>query len=60
MAKIRHEENETLIGAIAPPVWEDDRVIYIALNATDDEAYLIENGEKFIDLLQQCIEINIR
>jgi hypothetical protein len=56
MAETRHEKIQTLIGVLVPAAWEDDRVIYVALNATDDKAYLIENGEKFIDLLQQCIE----
>jgi hypothetical protein len=56
MAKKRHEESETLIGVVTPVGWEEDRVSEIALSATDDEEYYIENGEKFINLLQQCIE----
>jgi len=49
--------NETLVGIVTPIQWdEDDQVTAVALSATDDEEYLIENGEKFIDLVQQCIE----
>lgn len=56
MAKKRHEHVETLIGVITPVAWEYDRVTDVALSATDDESYHIENGDKFIGLLQQCIE----
>ena len=56
MAKKTHEQNETLIGVITPIAWDDDRVSEVALCATDDEEYRIENGAKFIDHLQQCIE----
>ncbi len=47
---------ETLTGVITPVKWEDDRVSEVALFATDDEAYHIENGEKFLDMMQQYIE----
>jgi hypothetical protein len=56
MAKKRNEKIETLIGVITPVAWDDDRVTGVALSATDDEAYRIENGDKFIGLLQECIE----
>ena len=49
--------NETLVGIITPVEWDvDDRITAVALSATDDEAYLIENGDKFIDLVQKCIQ----
>jgi hypothetical protein len=49
--------NETLKGIVTPIQWdEDDQVSAVALFATDDEEYLIENGEKFVDLIQKSIE----
>jgi hypothetical protein len=58
MHKIKSPQNsETLVGIVTPIQWgEDDQVTAVALSATDDEAYLIENGEKFIGLVQKCIE----
>ena len=56
MAKKCHDEIDTLTGVITPAAWKDDRVIDVELSATDDESYLIENGEEFIGLLQRCIE----
>ena len=50
------QANEILTGIITPVKWENDRITEVALSATDDEEYLIENGEKFIDLVQTCIE----
>jgi hypothetical protein len=50
-------DNETLVGIITPIEWNDDlQITAVALCATDDEQYLIENGEKFFDLVQTCIE----
>jgi hypothetical protein len=50
-------DNETLVGIVTPVQWDDDhQVIAVALSATDDEEYLIENGDEFIDLIQKCIE----
>lgn len=50
-------KQETLVGIITPIEWdEDDHITAVALSATDDEAYWVENGEKFINLVQQCIE----
>ena len=55
------QTNETLVGIITPVEWDvDDQVTAVALSATDDEAYLIENGDKFIDLVQKCIEASGR
>ena len=49
--------NETLTGIITPVQWDDHgQVTSVALSATDDEEYVIENGEKFIDLIQKSIE----
>ena len=57
MSKKRTSSDETLIGIITPIQWDkDDQVTAVALSATDDEEYLIENGDKFIDLVQSCIE----
>jgi hypothetical protein len=51
------DANETLTGIITPIQWnENDQVTAVALSATDDEEYWIDNGEKFIDLVQKCIE----
>ena len=52
-----NSENETLVGIVTPVQWDqDDRVSAVVLSATDDEAYLIENGEKFLDLISSHIE----
>lgn len=53
--KKKHQTEETLSGIITPIEWDNHQVIEVALSATDDELYLIENGEKFIDLAQTCI-----
>lgn len=60
MAKKKtNNTTETLIGIITPIEWDkDDQVTAVALSATDDEQYWIENGDKFIDLAQKCIEAN--
>jgi hypothetical protein len=47
---------ETLMGIITPIKWEDDEVTQVALCATDDEEYHIENSDKFFDLIQEFIE----
>lgn len=50
---------ETLVGIVTPIEWDDEnQVTAVALSATDDEQYWIENGDKFIDLAQKCIEAN--
>lgn len=55
--KKANHSTETLIGIITPVEWNnDDQVTAVALSATDDEQYWIENGDKFIDLSQKCIE----
>lgn len=47
---------ETLTGVVTPIEWDGDQVTEVALSATDDEEYHIENSHKFFDLVQQCIE----
>ena len=48
---------ETLTGIVTPVQWDDKgQVSEVALFATDDETYLIENGNKFIGLTRQSIE----
>jgi hypothetical protein len=54
--KKRHQTEETLTGIITPVEWENYQVVAVALSATDDELYMIENGNKFIDLVQTCIQ----
>ena len=54
--KTTHEQ-ETLIGIVTPVQWNEyDQVTAVALSATDDEEYRIENGEEFIALLQKVIK----
>ncbi len=47
---------ETLMGIVTPIDWDGDDVTELALCATDDEAYHIENSDKFFDLIQEFIE----
>lgn len=55
--KKANSSNELLIGIVTPAQWdENDNVTEVVLSATDDEEYWIENGEKFIDLVQTRIE----
>jgi hypothetical protein len=55
--KMRTREKEALIGIVTPVQWDDDdRVTAVALCATDDEQYLIENSDQFIDLIQKSIQ----
>lgn len=47
---------ETLVGIVTPSAWdESDRIIEVSLSATDDEEYLIENSERFLDMVQKPI-----
>ena len=54
--KKESRSRETLVGVITPVNWEGEAVTEVALCATDDEEYHIENSHKFLDLLQECIE----
>jgi hypothetical protein len=47
---------QTLVGIVTPYAWDQsDRVSEVSLSATDDEEYIIENGGRFLDLLQKPI-----
>jgi hypothetical protein len=47
---------QTLVGIVTPCEWdENDQVREVSLCATDDEAYLIKNGQRFLDLVQTPI-----
>ena len=47
---------QSLIGIVIPYAWDNnDEVIAVSLSATDDEDYVIENGERFLDLIHQKI-----
>ena len=54
--KKKNQSEETLTGIVTPVEWDNFQVIEVALSATDDELYIIENGDKFIDLVQTCIQ----
>lgn len=54
--KKRNHTEETLTGIITPVEWDNYQAIKVALSATDDELYLIENSDKFLDLVQTCIQ----
>ena len=48
--------NETLTGVVAPVEWDNGRITAVALCATDDEDYRIENSAKFCHLVRHNIE----
>lgn len=54
--KINGPSRETLMGIVTPIDWDGDEVTELALCATDDEEYHIENSDKFFDLIQEFIE----
>ncbi len=55
--KKKPHDQETLIGIVTPVQWNEyDQITAVALSATDDEEYRIENGEEFIALIQKVIE----
>lgn len=56
MAKKKNGGSETLTGVVTPISWDGDEVSEVALFATDDEAYHIENSHKFLSFLQKSIE----
>ena len=56
MKKKIKTSTQTLVGIVTPYAWdESDRVSEVSLSATDDEEYIIENGERFLDLIQKPI-----
>jgi hypothetical protein len=56
MAKKKNMKSETLTGVVTPIEWDGDLVTEVALFATDDEEYRIENSYKFFELVQESIE----
>ncbi len=56
MANKKNGRSETLTGVVTPINWDGDQVSEVALFATDDEAYHIENSHKFFSLLRKSIE----
>ncbi|BBO85109.1 hypothetical protein DSCO28_56750 [Desulfosarcina ovata subsp. sediminis] len=56
MKKKVNASMQTLVGIVTPSAWdESDRVFEVSLSATDDEEYVIENSERFLDLVQKPI-----
>ena len=56
MKKKQNEKIQTVKGVIIPSEWDNSGdFTKVSLSAIDDEEYLIENGEKFIELINQCI-----
>ncbi len=56
MKKKIKESLQTLVGIVTPYAWDErDQVYEVSLSATDDEEYLIENGDRFLDLVQKPI-----
>jgi hypothetical protein len=50
------EKSRIVKGVIIPSGWNSSGdFTKVSLSAIDDEEYLIENGEKFIELINQCI-----
>jgi hypothetical protein len=55
--KTRTRESESLTGIVTPVQWDENgRITAVALCATDDEQYLIENSVQFFDLIQKSIQ----
>jgi len=53
----KQENRETVVGVLTPAGWDEDgRVTAVMLAAIDDEEYLVENSEKFIDLVHHNVE----
>ncbi len=56
MKKKANASMQTLVGIVTPYAWdESDQVSEVSLSATDDEEYIIENGGRFIELVQKPI-----
>jgi hypothetical protein len=56
MKKKIKTSTQTLVGIVTPYAWdESDQVSEVSLSATDDEEYIIENGGRFLDLIQKPI-----
>jgi hypothetical protein len=53
----KQENRETIAGVLTPAGWDEDgRVTEVMLSAIDDEEYLIENGEKFIEMVHHSVQ----
>jgi hypothetical protein len=51
------EPKDAISGIITASNWDEhDRITAVTLSATDDEEYLIENGDKFIELVHHFIK----
>jgi hypothetical protein len=56
MKKKIRASKQTLVGVVIPYAWdESDQISEVSLSATDDEEYIIENGECFLDMVQKPI-----
>ena len=56
MKKKQRASMQTLVGIITPYAWdENDQVAEVSLSATDDEEYIIQNKDRFLDLVHQPI-----
>jgi hypothetical protein len=56
MKKKQRAIMQTLVGIITPYAWdENDQVAEVSLSATDDEEYIIQNKDRFLDLVHQPI-----
>ena len=56
MKKKPNASMQTLVGIVTPFAWdESDQVREVSLSATDDEEYIIENSQRFLDMVQKPI-----
>lgn len=56
MSKKIKASMQTLVGIITPCDWnENGHVCEVSLSATDDEEYVIENSDRFLNMVQQPI-----
>ncbi len=56
MSKKVKSSMQSLVGIVIPYAWdENDQVCRVSLSATDDEEYIIENGDRFLDVVQKPI-----
>jgi hypothetical protein len=56
MKKKIRASRQTLVGIVTPYAWdESDQVSEVSLSATDDEEYIIENSQRFLDLVHKPI-----
>lgn len=49
---------QSLTGIVIPSAWDNyGKVTAVSLSATDDENYVIENSERFFDLIHKQIKV---